>query len=214
MVTCPWTSSLTRSLHGGHNGSCCPAAACLSATGLRAGNSGAQRPPRPCSSEPRHCPGQAPGPGFQLGIGTQGPCRRCLQRDDPGVSHAWNAGLPPSHRWSVGQEKNKTSVHRSHRGQGLSSPGSSWLLGVLPALDVAALSSERRWKVGARITADLTPSAPRGPTWLLLTRPGQEPGSHTCCVTLWPTAARPTPGEQLGAAPLTPPLLLGELPQV
>lgn len=51
----------------------------------------------------------------------------------------------------------------------MSSPGSSWLLGVLPALDVAALSSERRWKVGARVTADLTPSAPRGPTWLLLT---------------------------------------------
>lgn len=129
VVTCPWTSSLTRSLHGGHNGSRCPAAACLSATGLRAGNSGAQRPPRPCSSEPRHCPGQAPGPGFQLGIGTQGPCRRCLQRDDPDVSHAWNAGLPPATGGLWARKKKQDVCAQVPQGTGLVFPREQLALG-------------------------------------------------------------------------------------
>ena len=49
------TSSLTRSPHGGHRGFHCSAAAHLSATVLRAGGSGAPRPPRLCSSV-HHCP--------------------------------------------------------------------------------------------------------------------------------------------------------------
>lgn len=59
-------------------------------------------------------------------------------------------------------KKNKMSVHRSHRGQGLSSPGSSWLLGILPALDVAALSSERTLEGGGQSHSRSDPLSPTG----------------------------------------------------